>query len=251
MQKIGMDELAGKIVVITGAGAGMGRATAHMLCGRGAKVVAGDISGAEKQLAEEFDGAMIPVTCDVRDEAQVEAMIATAVDAFGRVDAVLNVAGFGIPAMVADIDMADYNRMLDVDLRGVIHGTKHAVRAMSQTGGGVILNWASVAAFGAARMWGLYSAGKAGVVAITKAAAVEYASAGIRANVIAPGTIETEAFAQMPAEMASELMASIPAGRFGRTQEVAELAAFLVSDRAAFLSGAVIPIDGGQTARLA
>ena len=236
---------------ITGAGAGMGRATAHMLCSRGAKVIAGDISGAERDLAEEFGASMIPVSCDVRDETQVESMIATAVNKFGRVDAVLNVAGFGIPGMLADVDMADYDRMLDVDLRGVIHGTKHAIRAMSQTGGGVILNWASVAAFGASRIWGVYSAGKAGVVAITKAAAVEYAGAGIRANVIAPGTIVTEAFSQMPEEMAAQLMASIPAGRFGRTQEVAELAAFLVSDRAPFLSGAVIPIDGGQTAQLA
>jgi NAD(P)-dependent dehydrogenase (short-subunit alcohol dehydrogenase family) len=246
-----MDELSGKVAVVTGAGAGMGRATAQMLCSRGAKVIAADISGAERDLANEFGASMIPVSCDVRDEAQVEAMIAAAVNKFGRVDAVLNVAGFGVPGMLADVDMADYDRMLDVDLRGVIHGTKHAIRAMSQTGGGVILNWASVAAFGASRIWGLYSAGKAGVVAITKAAAVEYAEAGIRANVIAPGTIVTEAFAQMPEEMATQLMTSIPAGRFGRTQEVAELAAFLVSDRAPFLSGAVIPIDGGQTAQLA
>lgn len=114
---------------------------------------------------------------------------------------------------------ADYDRMLDIDLRGVIHGTKHAIRAMIPTGGAVILNWASVAAFGAAKIWGPYSAGKAGIVAITKAAAVEYAGSGIRANVIAPGTITTESFAQMPAE----LLASIPPGKFGRTQEVAEL----------------------------
>ena len=246
-----MDELTGKVVVITGAGAGMGRATARLFASRGAKVIAIDISGAEAELAEEFGSSVVPVHCDVRDEAQVEAAIATAVSRFGRLDAVLNVAGFGIPGMLADIDMADYDRMLDVDLRGVIHGTKHAIRAMVPTGGGVILNWASVAAFGATKIWGLYSAGKAGVVAITKAAAVEYAGAGIRANVIAPGTITTEAFAKMPEDMAAGLMASIPAARFGQTQEVAELAAFLVSDRAAFLSGAVIPIDGGQTARLA
>lgn len=246
-----MGELTGKIAVVTGAGAGMGRATAHMLCSRGAKVIVADISGAHRELAEEFGESMIAVDCDVRDEAQVEAMIATAVNGFGRIDAVLNVAGFGIPGMLADANMADYDRMLDVDLRGVIHGTKHAIRSMAKTGGGVILNWASTAAFGASRMWGLYSAGKAGVVAITKAAAVEYAHAGIRANVIAPGTIITEAFAQMPEEMATGLMASIPAGRFGQTQEVAELAAFLVSDRTPFLSGAVIPIDGAQTAQLA
>lgn len=246
-----MDELTDKVVVITGAGAGIGRATAQMFASRGAKVIAADISGAQSELATAFGASMVPCHCDVADEVQVEAMMATAITHFGRLDAVLNVAGLGIPAMLADFDMADYDRMLDVDLRGVIHGTKHAIRTMLPTGGGVILNWASTAAFGATPLWGPYSAGKAGVVAITKAAAVEYAKAGIRANVIAPGTIVTEAFFHMPEEMANQLRASTPAGRFGQTQEVAELAAFLVSNRATFLSGAVIPIDGGQTARLA
>lgn len=246
-----MNELTGKVVAITGAGAGMGRASAQLFASRGAQVIAADISGAEQGLADEFGASVIPIRCDVRDEAQVEAMIATAVARFGRLDAMLNVAGFGVPSQLADADMSEYDRMLDVDLRGVIHGTKHAVRAMAPNGRGVILNWASVAAFGATRNWGLYSAGKAGVVAITKTAAIEYASLGIRANVIAPGTIVTEAFARIPSDLETQLMASIPMGRFGKTQEVAELAAFLVSDRAAFLSGAVIPIDGAQTAQLA
>ncbi|MCJ2180244.1 SDR family NAD(P)-dependent oxidoreductase [Novosphingobium album (ex Hu et al. 2023)] len=246
-----MNELSGKVAVITGAGAGMGRATASLFASRGAKVVAADISGAEAELADLFPDAVLPYRCDVRDEIQVEAMIAKAAAHFGRLDAVLNVAGFGIPGLLADAEMTDYDAMLDVDLRGVIHGTKHAIRAMTASGGGVILNWASVAAFGATRNWGLYSAGKAGVVAITKAAALENALSGIRANVIAPGTIRTEAFAQMPQELSSQLMASIPAGRFGHTEEVAELAAFLVSDRAKFISGAIIPIDGAQTAQLA
>jgi len=246
-----MDELDGKVAVITGAGAGMGRAVASLFAMRGAKVLAADISGAQFDLENMYPEAVLACQCDVRDEAQVEAMIAKAQSHFGRLDAVLNVAGFGIPGYLEDAKMTDYDSMLDVDLRGVIHGTKHAIRAMKASGGGVILNWASVAAFGATRNWGLYSAGKAGVVAITKAAAIENAAHEIRANVIAPGTIETEAFAQMPEDLADQLMASIPAGRFGRTEEVAELAAFLVSDRSRFLSGAVVPIDGAQTAQLA
>jgi NAD(P)-dependent dehydrogenase (short-subunit alcohol dehydrogenase family) len=246
-----MDELSRKAVVITGAGAGMGRATALLFAERGARVIAADISGAEAELAEKFSDSVIPLHCDVSDERQVEAMIATAVDRFGRVDAVLNVAGLGIPSNLAELEMADFDTMLDVDLRGVIHGTKHAVRAMLETGGGVILNWASVSAFGATRKWGVYSGIKSAVVAVTKAAAIEYAKSGIRANVIAPGTITTQAFSRIPDDFADQLLASIPVGRFGDPREVAELAAFLVSDRAKFLSGAVIPIDGGQTAQLA
>jgi len=245
-----MEELNSKVAVITGAGAGMGRAAAILFANRGAKVIAADISGAQTELAESYPGTVVPFACDVRNESEVVAMIAKATDSFGRLDAVLNVAGFGLPGRLEDADMKDYDAMLDVDLRGVIHGTKHAIRAMRGTGG-VILNWASVAAFGATPDWGMYSAGKAGVVAITKAAAVENATAGIRANVIAPGTIVTQAFEQMPDALAEQLMASIPAQRFGRPEEVAELAAFLVSDRARFLSGAVIPIDGAQTAQLA
>ena len=246
-----MDELSKKAVVITGAGAGMGRATALLFAERGARVIAADISGAEAELAEEFPDLVIPLYCDVTDEGQVQAMIATAVDRFGRVDAVLNVAGLGIPSMLAELEMADFDTMLEVDLRGVIHGTKHAVRAMLKTGGGVILNWASVSAFGATPNWGVYSGIKSAVVAVTKAAAIEYAKSGIRANVIAPGTVTTRAFSRISADFADQLLASIPVGRIGDPREVAELAAFLVSDRAKFLSGAVIPIDGGQTAQLA
>lgn len=246
-----MTEVAGKVAVITGAGAGMGRAAALHFATHGAKVVAVDISGAQNELASQFPEAMIALHCDVSDEAQVEEAIATAVSKFGRLDAMLNVAGFGIPSMLADADLDDFDRMASVNLRGVIHGTKHAIRAMNKTGGGSIINWASNAAFGATPIWGLYASTKAGIVAITKAAAVECAGSGIRANVIAPGTVVTEAFAQMPQEMADRLMSSIPAGRFGRTQEVAELAAFLASDRAHYLSGAVIPIDGAQSAQLA
>lgn len=245
-----MDEVIGKVVVVTGAGAGMGRATALLLGSRGAKVIAADVSGAEEETAEQIGEFGVPVRCDVRDEGQVEALFQTAITRFGRLDAMLNVAGFGIPGRLADVDMSDYDRMFDVDLRGVILGTKHAIRTMSASGGGAILNWSSNAFMGAAPTWGMYSAAKAGVLSITKAAAVEYGHLGIRANVIAPGTITTEGVARMPKEMADAELAKIPMGRFGDTKEVAELAAFLVSDRAKFINGAVIVIDGGKIAQL-
>jgi NAD(P)-dependent dehydrogenase (short-subunit alcohol dehydrogenase family) len=164
---------------------------------------------------------------------------------------VLNVAGISSPALVADIDMAEYDRVLDVDLRGVIHGTKHAVRVMSRTGGGVILNWASIAGLGAAPTYAVYSAAKAAIIAFTKSAAVEYAHLGIRANTIAPGFFYTDPVAHMSADAIARMTATIPMGRPGKPKECAELAAFLISDRAPFLNGATLVIDGGQTAQLA
>ncbi|CAN7587222.1 SDR family NAD(P)-dependent oxidoreductase [Phenylobacterium sp. LjRoot219] len=246
-----MAELDGKVAVITGAGSGLGKAAAELFAAYGAKVVLGDVSGAEQDVAVAIGDAARPFRCDVTQEAHVEAMIRAAVDEFGRLDAVLNVAGVTHFGMLGDLDMAEYDRILDIDLRGVVHGTKHGVRAMSEAGGGVVLNWASVAALGAKASTAVYSAAKAGIIAITKAAAVEYGRQGVRANAVVPGLFLTEAAATAPAGLLESLTATIPAGRGGEPAECAELAAFLVSDRARFINGAVMVIDGGQSAQLA
>lgn len=246
-----MAELEGKVAVITGAGSGLGRATAQLFAERGARVVVADISGAQEDTAATIGDAVLPFHCDVTQENQVEAMIRAAVDRFGRLDAVLNVAGVTLFGMLDELDMTDYGRVLDIDLRGVVHGTKHGIRAMKDRGGGVILNWASVAALGAKASTAAYSAAKAGAIAITKAAAVEYGRYGIRANAILPGLFLTEAALGAPPGLIESLTATIPAGRSGQPRECAELAAFLVSDRARFINGATLVIDGGQTAQLA
>ncbi len=126
----------------------------------------------------------VPFHCDVTKEADVEALIAQAVTEFGRVDAVLNVAGIGAGALIADVTMEDYDRTFDVDLRGVLFGMKYGIRAMLKTGGGVILNWSSVGGLNASPGSGVYAAAKAGVIAITKAAALECGLKGIRVNAI-------------------------------------------------------------------
>ena len=246
-----MAEVDGKVAVITGAGSGLGKATAALFAARGAKLVLADITGAEEEVATAAGGDAIAVRCDVRDEAQVEAMLRAALDRFGRVDALLNVAGVSSFASIGDLEMSEYDRILDIDLRGVVHGTKHAVRVMKAAGGGVILNWASVAAFGAKPGLGIYSAAKAGILAVTRAAAVEFAKWGVRTNAIAPGLFMTEAAAALPADFVDQVTATNPMSRGGDPRECAELAAFLVSDRARFINGAVIVIDGGQTAQLA
>ena len=245
-----MGELDGKVAVITGAGSGMGKSSARIFVREGAQVVAGDISGAEKDTAAELGDAVVPFHCDVSIEDDVAAMIEQAVKEFGRVDAMLNVAGVGAGGPLADLDMADYDRVLDVDLRGVLHGTKHAIRAM-QDGGGSIINWSSLAGLNASPMSAVYSTAKAGVVAVTKATALEYGAAGIRANVICPGVILTEIMGAGWQTFAPELAEKAPLGRAGRSEEVAELASFLASDRASYLGGCVIPADGGWSCQLA
>ena len=248
-----MGELDGKVAVITGAGSGMARASTRVFVREGARVLAADISGREEETAEELGDAVVPFRCDVTKEAQVEAMFDAALDAFGRVDAVLNVAGIGAAAPLADVTMEDYDLIMDVDLRGVLLGTKHGINTMLPTGGGVIVNWSSTGGLNATPFpVSLYSAAKAGVIALTKAAAVEYGTQGIRAVAICPGFIETEmSGGPGAAERHPNLVQGTALKRGGQPEEVAELAAFLCSDRSPYLTGAVIPIDGGMTATLA
>ena len=249
-----MGELDGKCAVITGAGSGMARSTARVFVREGARVLGADVSGREKETADELGPAFIPMHVDVTRESDVEAMMAAARDAFGRVDAVLNVAGIGGPQPLADVTVEEYERVMAVDLRGVMLGTKHGIRAMLPTGGGVILNWASAGGINASRLpVSTYSAAKAGVIAFTKAAAVEYGPQGIRANAICPGgVIVTEmAGGRDAVNRHRALVEAVPLMRAGEPEEIAELACFLASDRSPFITGAVIPIDGGQTAVLA
>jgi NAD(P)-dependent dehydrogenase (short-subunit alcohol dehydrogenase family) len=188
-----MTELEGKFAIITGAGSGMARASTRVFVREGARVLAADISGRQEETAAELGDAVVPFHCDVTKEGQVEAMFAAALDAFGRIDSVLNVAGIGSAGELAEVSMEEYDRIMDADLRSVMLGTKHGIRTMLPTGGGVVLNWSSTGGMNATPFpVSVYSAAKAGAIALTKAAAVEYGPKGIRAIAICPGFIETE-----------------------------------------------------------
>lgn len=247
-----MGELDGKVAVVTGAGSGMARATAEVFVREGARVLAADVSSRQDETAAALGDACVPWSVDVTDEAQVEAMFAATLDAFGRVDVVCNVAGIGGAQPLEQITLDEYDRVMAVDLKGVMLGTKHGIRAMLPTGGGVVLNWSSIGGMNGSRLpTSVYSAAKAGVIAFTKAAAIEYGERGIRANAICPGFVETEmsggrgAAARFPALVQGSCLK-----RGGQPEEVAELASFLASDRAGYITGAVIPIDGGSTCLL-
>jgi NAD(P)-dependent dehydrogenase (short-subunit alcohol dehydrogenase family) len=247
-----MGELEGKVAVITGAGSGMGRAAAEVFVREGARVLAADRSGAQEETAAELGDAVRPFQVDVSDETQVEAMFAAALEAFGKVDAVLNVAGIAGASPLAELTVDDFNRFIGVNLTGVMLGTKHGIRTMLPTGGGVILNWSSTGGMNGSRLpTSAYSASKAGVISITKAAAIEYGNQGIRANTICPGFVETPMSGGKGAsERFPALVGAIPLGRGGQPEEVGELASFLASDRATYITGALIAIDGGSTCML-
>lgn len=245
-----MAELHGKCAIITGAGSGMGRSSARTFVREGAKVLGVDISGREQETAEALGDACIPFHADVSQEPDVEAMFAAALDAFGKVDAVLDVAGIGSGGRLGDATVEEFHRIMSVNLLGVMLGTKHAIRTMVPSGGGVILNWSSTGGMnGSKTPTSIYCASKAGVISLTKQAAIEYGRKGIRANAICPGLTVTELSGGREAiEKFPQLVEGAPMGRAGEPEEVAELACFLASDRAPFLTGAVIPIDGGLTA---
>jgi NAD(P)-dependent dehydrogenase (short-subunit alcohol dehydrogenase family) len=243
--------LDGKVAVISGAGSGMAKASVRVFAREGAKIVAADISGAEKDTAAEVGEGVLPFHCNVTNETDVEATMRAAIEEFGRLDAVLNVAGIAEGVMLTDVTMDHYDRTMDIDLRGVLLGMKHGIRAMLDAGnGGAIVNWSSIGGLNSSMATSVYGAAKAGVISLTKTAAMEYGRKNIRVNCVCPGFIRTEIMGagldQMPG--AAE---NTPLRRLGLAHEVAEVAAFLASDRASFVSGAIVPVDGGRSVQIA
>ena len=245
-----MTMLDGKVLLVTGAGAGLGRVAARLYAGQGARVaVAARSRETLDTLVAEIaaaGGTAFAVCADVTDEAQVAAMVAAVVDRFGRLDCALNNAG-GIPleALTADSATDEWHRIIALNLTGTYFCLKHEIGAMLATGGGSIVNVASGAAHKGVPGMAAYSASKHGVIGLTRTAAAEYAGAGVRVNAVNPGIINTEAYARHGIDYNALL--PTPMGRIAEPEEVAHAAAWFLSDQAPYVTGQSLDIDGGRT----
>lgn len=240
-------ELEGKVAIVTGGAGGIGRATAELLVAEGASVVIADIDvdHGEQVVAHVGESAAFKQT-DVSDEDQVQAVVDFAVERFGGLDIMFNNAGIGSPLkrFLPD-DLSDFTRIMNVNLFGVIAGAQRAARYMKDHGGGSIINNASIAALNAGAGMISYRASKAAVAHITKCMAIDLAPYGIRVNCLTPAHIRTGITTY---EMAPVLRYMQPLPREAQPEDVANAVVFLSSDRAAQVTGIVLPIDGGTTA---
>ncbi|WP_454883172.1 SDR family NAD(P)-dependent oxidoreductase [Sphingomonas oryzagri] len=251
-----MGDFSGKVGIITGAGSGIGAATAERLAKGGATLLLGDVDEAAvtrtaEAIAREYSTVVEPMKLDVSDPEACQEIVEQAMRRFGKLSMAFNNAGIAgaTPVKLADHDLASFRKVMSVNVEGVFLGMLYQIPAMIASGGGSIVNTASV--LGAVGAEGVvpYVTSKHAVVGMTKAAALDYASAGIRINALGPGPVRTPILDTYNEEQMAAAIGTVPAGRLGLTSEIADTVAFLLSDAASFTTGAFYLADGGYTAR--
>ncbi|QOZ23295.1 SDR family NAD(P)-dependent oxidoreductase [Bradyrhizobium sp. CCBAU 51753] len=244
-----MNSPAQKVALVTGAARGIGLATAKRFLAEGWRVALLDIEGelqARAAAALEQPDDTLALTCDVSDAGAVAAAVAAVSQRFGRLDALVNNAGVAVFAPVLETSDADWSRIIAVNLTGPFLCTKAAAPVMREHGGGAIVNITSISAVRASTLRSAYGTSKAGLAHLTKQLAVELASLGIRVNAVAPGPVETAmAKAVHTAEIRADYHDAIPLNRYGLEEELADAIFFLCSDRASYITGQILAVDGG------
>lgn len=243
----------GKVALVTGASSGIGRATAIAFARAGADIVAAGRRIAEGEETvrriQEAGGKAIFVKTDVSKSAEVSALLSKTLDIYGRLDFAFNNAGIPASGPLTEMSEEEWDRLVDVNLKGTWLCLKYEIPAMLKQGGGVIVNVASGAGVVGFANHAGYCATKGGVIALTRAAAIEYAKTGIRINVVSPGAIKTDMLATLPPDVLTQIAGGHPIGRTGKPEEVAEAVVWLCSDAASFIMGHNLLIDGGYTSQ--
>ena len=246
-----------KVGIITAGGSGIGRASAQAFAREGAKVIISDINDDMGQetvnMIKKAGGEASYIPCNVAKEEDVVVLINKTVELYGRLDWAHNNAGIGVPsASITESDSSDWDRALQITATGMYYSIKHEIPAMLKSGGGAIVNTSSTAGLSGAENMAGYSASKWAVNGLTKSIALEYGKQGIRINSICPGmtlTPAVEKWSQEAPEQAEYIKSNIPLGRIGKPEDQANAAVWLCSDKAAYITGVNLPVDGGHTAK--
>ncbi|MCX7714315.1 MAG: 3-oxoacyl-[acyl-carrier-protein] reductase [Clostridia bacterium] len=240
--------LNGKTAVVTGSGRGIGKAVAIKLAKLGANVVVNGVSDSADKTCEEikaFGGSCIVIKGDVSNYNDVEALIKGAVDQFGKIDILVNNAGITRDGLIMRMSEDDWDAVININLKGAFNCIKAATRPMMKQKGGVIINITSVVGLMGNAGQANYASSKAGLIGLTKSAAKELASRNIRCNAVAPGFIDSDMTDKLPDEIKKSYLSAIPMSKFGTTEDIADVVAFLASDMSKYITGQVINVDGG------